>query len=116
MNYWRAEIPALVLSYEIRPLVGYCRGEDVRKVVDRANAELAAKDKRIAELESFTTWRPISEAPSAEVHARCGGWYLLRHDDGELCPEHWDRSLPWEKWSSGHREYTPIPPSDERRG
>lgn len=69
-----------------------------------------------AALAPRSTWRPISEAPSAEAHARCGGWYLLRHDDGELCPEHWDSSLPWEKWSSGHREYTPIPPSDERRG
>lgn len=67
-------------------------------------------------LRERTTWHPISEPPSAEVHAWCGGWYLLRHDDGELCPEHWDSSLPWEKWSSGHREYTPIPPSDERRG
>lgn len=82
----------------------------------RASEEADRLFERAVAAESLTTWRPISEPPSAEVHARCGGWYLLRHDDGELCPEHWDRSLPWEKWSSGHREYTPIPPSDERRG
>src|SRR5690606_12452395 len=67
-------------------------------------------------LESLTTWRPISEPPSAEVHAWCGGRYLMRHDDGELLSEHWDREFHWDAWASGYREYLPIPPSDERRG
>lgn len=62
------------------------------------------------------TWRPISEPPSAEEHAWCGGRYLMRHDDGELLSEHWDREFPWDAWASGYREYLPIPPSDERRG
>lgn len=33
----------------------------------------------VEELRSLTTWRPITEPPTAEVHAWCGGRYLMRN-------------------------------------
>ncbi len=62
-------------------------------------------------------WRPITQPPSAEVHAWCGGWYLFREPLYDPRPQRIRSRDTWVLFDKGTlTEYLPIPPSDERRG
>src|SRR5690606_3283662 len=58
------------------------------------------------------SWRPTSEPPSAEVHAWCGGEYLLRNRFGGHFADYWSpQRRPWEEVTRNMIEWLPIPPS-----
>lgn len=89
---------------------------------DAAHAEAAAHLRgQVENLESLTTWRPISEPPSAEVHAWCGGHYLIRYPDGAWRVVQFStvRALVAfaKRYIGGERfRWLPIPPADESEG
>lgn len=82
----------------------------------RASAEADRLFERAVAAESLTTWRPISEPPSAEVHAWCDGWYLFREPLYDPQARRIHSLKTWESFERDGAEWLPIPPSDERRG
>lgn len=101
--FWRREFPDWAAK---------AASEDGSSLVE---CIYAACDMREAFLRAFTVaaglrrWRPISEPPSAEVHAWCKGKYLMR--DEKYVVTYMLKGLdgwPRETWV---KRWLPIPPS-----